>query len=134
RIASAVTLMSAAAAMAFVAGGDTLVTIGNPSSPFLQDKVVRPKIAGERDEVLRSARTVPGEGPVGGYEAYKSATRTYPANVIPVSMVQNAKKTFEKIAKQSALTTSNAATTSTAPTSNNVWQSYGPIQNSVQPG
>src|SRR5436190_16507253 len=123
RIASAVTLMSAAAAMAFVAGGDTLVTIGNPSSPFLQDKVVRPKIAGERDEVLRSARTVPGEGPIGGYEAYKSAARTYPANVIPPSMVQNAKKTFNKIATQTA-----ASSSSNTVTGNNHWQSYGPLQ------
>src|SRR5438034_9890924 len=126
RIASAVTLMSAAAAMAFVAGGDTLVTIGNRSSSFLQDRLATAKIAGERDEVLRSAHTVPGEGPIGGYEAYKSAARTYPANVIPPSMVQNAKKTFDKIATQS--------TKQAGPSSNNHWQSYGPIQNSIQPG
>src|SRR5438445_3920837 len=124
RIASAVTLMSAAAAMAFVAGGDTLVTIGNASSPFLQDRLVTAKIAGEREST--SARTLPGEGPIGGYEAYKSAARTYPANVIPTSMVQNAKKTFDKIATQSAK--------QAGPNSNNHWQSYGPIQNSVQPG
>src|SRR5438034_1649449 len=126
RIASAVTLMSAAAAMAFVAGGDTLVTIGNRSSAFLQDRLATAKIAGERDEVLRSAHTIPGEGPIGGYEAYKSAARTYPANVIPPSMVQNAKKTFDKIATQSAK--------QSGPNSNNHWQSYGPIQTSVQPG
>src|SRR5207249_4992382 len=126
RVASAVTLMSAAAAMAFVAGGDTLVTIGNRSSSFLQDRLATAKIAGERDEVLRSAHTVPGEGPIGGYEAYKSAARTYPANVIPPSMVQNAKKTFDKIATQSAK--------QAGPNSNNHWQSYGPIQTSVQPG
>src|SRR5436190_4278269 len=126
RIASAVTLMSAAAAMAFVAGGDTLVTIGNRSSSFLQDRLATAKIAVERDEVLRSAHTVPGEGPIGGYEAYKSAARTYPANVIPPSMVQNAKKTFDKIATQSAK--------QSGPNSNNHWQSYGPIQTSVQPG
>src|SRR5205823_10988201 len=69
-----------------------------------------------------------GEGPIGGYEAYKSATRTYPANVIPPSMVQNAKKTFNKIATQTAASSSNTTT------SNNHWQSYGPLQNSVQPG
>src|SRR5437773_6900647 len=126
RIASAVTLMSAAAAIAFVAGGDTLITIGNRSSSFLQDRLATAKIAGERDEVLRSAHTLPGEGPIGGYEAYKSAARTYPANVIPPSMVQNAKKTFDKIATQSAK--------QAGPNSNNHWQSYGPIQTSVQPG
>src|SRR5438876_6272594 len=71
---------------------------------------------------MRSARTVPGEGPVGAYEAYKSAARTYPADVIPPSMVQNAKNTFLKIAKQGD------------PSSNNHWLSYGPLQNSIQPG
>src|SRR6266581_7037465 len=122
RITTAVTLMSAAAAMAFVAGGDRLVTVGEPSSQFSQDRLATAKIAGDPDAVLTSARTTPGEGPVGGYEAYKSATRTYPANVIPVSMVQNAKKTFDKIAAQTA------ANTSSTLTSNNHWQSYGPIQ------
>src|SRR5437667_1021221 len=123
RITTAVTLMSAAAAMAFVASGDKLVTAPSPSS---QDRAVKLKIAGEPH--APGARTIPREGPVGGYEAYKSATRTYPANVIPPSMVQNAKKTFEKIATQTAASSSNT------PTSNNHWQSYGPIQNSIQPG
>src|SRR5437773_5463908 len=132
RIATAVTLTSAAAAMAFVAGGDTLVTIGNPSSQVSQDRLATAKIAGERDAESTSARTLPGEGPIGGYEAYKSAARTYPANVIPPSMVQNAKKTVDKIAKQSALNSNNA--TSNATISNNHWQSYAPIQTSIQPG
>ena len=57
-------------------------------------------MAGDLDAVLRSARTIPGEGPAGGYEAYKSAARTYPANVIPPSMVRNAKNTFNRIAAQ----------------------------------
>src|SRR5437899_10778791 len=126
RFATAGTLVTAAAAMAFVAGGDKLVTVGSPSSPFSQDKAATAKIAGDPDARSRSARTLPGEGPIGGYEAYKSAARTYPANVIPPSMVQNAKKTFDKIATQSAKLA--------GPNSNNHWQSYGPIQTSVQPG
>jgi hypothetical protein len=130
RIATAVTLMSAAAATAFVAGGDRLFTVSSPPSQLSQDREVKGKIPGDPDAVFRSARTTPGEGPVGGYEAYKSAARTYPANVIPPSMVQNAKKTFDKIAKQSATQTATQA----APTSNNVWQSYGPLQNSIEPG
>src|SRR5947208_9598902 len=131
RITTAVTLMSAAVAMAFVAGGDTL---GRATGSAQEDRAATAKIGGDPDEVLRSARTIPAEGPVGGYEAYKSAARTYPANVIPPSMVQNAKKTFEKIAKQSALNSNNAASSNNASDSNNHWQSYGPIQNSVQPG
>src|SRR6266487_4766529 len=122
RVESAGTLISAAAAMAFIAGSDGLVTVGGPSSQFSQDRAAKGKIAGEPDAVLRSARTIPAEGPVGGYEAYKSAARTYPANVIPPSMVQNARKTFDKIAKQGH------------PEGNNHWQSYGPLQNSIQPG
>src|SRR4029450_2417692 len=99
RIAGAVPLMAAAAAMAFVASGDRLVSVGSPSSQVSQDREVKGKMSGDPDAVLRSARTIPSEGPVGGYEAYKSAARTYPANVIPPSMVQNAKNTFLKIAK-----------------------------------
>src|SRR5438132_9726933 len=128
RTATAVTLISAAAAMAFVAGGDRLVTVGRPSSQLSQDRPATAKIAGERDAESTSARTTPGEGPIGGYEAYKSATRTYPANVIPPSMVQNAKNTFLKIATQTA------ANSTSSTTNNNHWLSYGPIQNSVQPG
>src|SRR5947208_2101303 len=134
RIATVVILLSAAAALAFVAGADRLVSVSSPSSQVSQDREAKGKMAGDPDAVLRSARTIPAEGPVGGYEAYKSAARTYPANVIPPSMVQNAKKTFEKIAKQSALSSNNAASSNNASDSNNHWQSYGPIQNSIQPG
>src|SRR4029453_8110684 len=91
RIAGAGTLIFAAAAMAFVAGGGRLVTVNSPSSDLSQDREAKGKTAGDPDAILRSARTRPSEGPVGGYEAYKSAARTYPANVIPPSMVQNAK-------------------------------------------
>src|SRR4029077_2161608 len=73
RITTAVTLMSAAAAMAFVAGGDRLFTVNSPPSQLSQDREVKGKISGDPDAVFRSARTTPGEGPVGGYEAYKSA-------------------------------------------------------------
>ena len=108
--------------MAFVAGGDRLVSVGSPSSQLSQDRLATAKIAGDPDAVLRSARTILGEDPVGRYEAYKSAARTYPADVIPPSMVQNAKNTFLKIATQGD------------PKNNNFWLSYGPLQNSIQPG
>ena len=122
RFGSGVTLISAAAAMAFVASGDRLFTVSSPPSQVSQDREAKGKMAGDPDAGLRSARTIPSEGPIGGYEAYKSAARTYPANVIPPSMVQNAKNTFNKIAAQGD------------PGDNNHWQSYGPIQHSIQPG
>ena len=121
RFTIAGTLISAATAMAFFAGAGRLVTVSNPSSQLSQDRPVRVKIAGERDAV-RNARTIPAEGPAGGYEAYKSAARTYPANVIPPSLVRNAKNTFTRIAAQGD------------PGNNNHWQAYGPIQHSIQPG
>ena len=114
RAITAIALLSAGAATAFVASGDRIFTVSSPPRQLSHDRLVISKIAGERDAESTSARTTPGEGPIGGYEAYKSATRTYPANVIPPSMVQNAKKTFEKIAKQSALSSNNAASSNNA--------------------
>src|SRR5436309_10781194 len=128
RAITAIALLSAGAAMAFVASGDRIFTVSSPPSQLSQDRLVISKIAGERDAESTSARTTPGEGPIGGYEAYKSATRTYPANVIPPSMVQNAKKTFNKIATQTA------ANSTSSTTNNNFWLSYGPLQNSIEPG
>src|SRR5438105_6297162 len=80
------------------------------------------KFAGGDPDAAATSADSPGEGPVGGYEAYLSAAKTYPANVIPPSFVQNAKATFEKIAKQGD------------PQGNNHWNSYGPLHNSIQPG
>jgi hypothetical protein len=122
RTATAVTLFSAAAAMAFMAGGGKLAMVNSASSQLSQDREAKGKMGGDSDAVLRSARTIPSEGPIGGYEAYKSAARTYPANVIPPSMVENAKKTFFKILKQGD------------PKNNNFWMPYGPVQNAIEPG
>ena len=47
---------------------------------------------GDPDQQLSSA-TTPGEGPVGGVEAFWSAARTYPADEIPPQAVANAKAT-----------------------------------------
>ena len=113
--------MSAAAALAFVAGGDRLVSVGSPSSQLSQYRASKGKIAGESHAVLRSARTTPGEGPIGSAEAYFSAVRTYPAQEIPPTISHAAKLTFEAIARKGN-------------PGNNHWFRYGPQQNSVQPG
>ena len=52
RFATAVPLISAAAAMAFVASGDRLVTVGSPSSQVSQDREAKGKMAGDPDAVL----------------------------------------------------------------------------------
>jgi hypothetical protein len=84
-------------------------------------------MAGDPDAVLRSARTLPGESPVGGYEAYKSAARTYPANVIPPAAVANAEATFARIA-------AHDASTGDPGSKGHRWSLYGPTQDATQPG
>jgi hypothetical protein len=112
RLGLAGALVAAAAALALV------LTTGGAQ----EDKWSTSKFAGGDPDAAATSADTPGEGPVGGYEAYLSAAKTYPANVIPPAFVQNAKNTFEKIAKQGD------------PQGNNHWNSYGPLQNSIQPG
>ncbi|MGB2874573.1 MAG: hypothetical protein WBB76_03775, partial [Gaiellaceae bacterium] len=82
--------------------------------------------SGEADAA--SSRDGPGLGP-SSFDAYLSAEKTYPANSIPPSVVQNAKATFDRIAKQTAkLQAGSSATTA------NDWQQYGPQQNALEPG
>src|SRR5262249_55412721 len=107
-----------------------LVTVSSPSCDLSQGREGKGKIPGEPDGGLRNARTGPSEGPGGGDEGYQTAEGADTAKAVPVAVGHNGGKTFEKIAKQTALSSNSFS----APTSNNVWQSYGPIQNSVQPG
>jgi hypothetical protein len=111
--------------MAFLAvktTGPALLGKFLPPAGSDREQVAMLKTGGDPDAPFKSRRTTPGEGPIGGYEAYKSAARTYPADVIPPWMVENAKSTFNKIALNGD------------PQGNNHWNSYGPIQHSVQPG
>src|SRR5581483_8657902 len=64
----------------------------------------------------------PGLGPNTG-DAYLQAERTYPANVIPTSVQQNALNTFDRIANQR----------DRGGESGN-WNQYGPKINAVEPG
>jgi hypothetical protein len=74
-----------------------------------------------------STRTTPGEGPVGGFEAYLSAQRTYPAAEIPPTVAAQAETTFEAIAKKDAKLGDPKA-------KGHAWQLYGPTVNATQPG
>src|SRR5207245_11258044 len=92
RMASALTLISAAAAMAFVAA--------KPSSPILLGKSGKThqainKFRQDRDQIAGNRRAMPGpetdHGPIGAaQEAY--AHRAYPASDIQFKLTVNAQK------------------------------------------
>jgi hypothetical protein len=72
-----------------------------------------------------------GEGPVGGFEAYRSAARTYPAKSIPPAVVARAKATFSRIARADARRIRRGRTFLD---DGNKWKQYGPQRYAVQPG
>ena len=77
-----------------------------------------------------------GEGPAQGYEAYRSAARTYPANTISPGIVARAKSTFTKIAKRDAglrkaLRRSQGRGFQW---DSSQWRFYGPRKYAVEPG
>jgi len=73
-----------------------------------------------------SGETTPGDR-AGGWEAYLSAARTYPADVIPPAVAANARATFVAIAAVDAKTGDPGA-------NGHQWHFYGPTQAAVQPG
>jgi hypothetical protein len=87
------------------------------------------KLAGGDPDALQagSRATTPGEGPIGGFDAYLSAERTYPANVIPPAVVQQARATFNRIARKDAKLGDPRA-------DGHAWKLYGPKQDATQPG
>jgi len=78
-----------------------------------------------------SKEATAGEGPVGGYEAYLSAARTYPAAAIPPAVVARAKATFRRLAKRDAYLKKHGRRFADA---GKKWKQYGPDTYAVQPG
>ena len=78
-----------------------------------------------------SAVARPGMG-ANTYDAWQSAIRTYPANVIPVSVVQREQATFSRIAKRDARLAKLRGRTFFG--TGGPWSQYGPRQRAVQPG
>jgi hypothetical protein len=74
-----------------------------------------------------SAEETAGEGPSGGYEAYVSAQRTYPANVIPPAVVARAESTFENIAAKDSSKGDPGG-------HGRKWRFFGPRVYATQPG
>ena len=74
-----------------------------------------------------SQEATPGEGPLGGFEAYLAAQRSYPAAEVPPTLPATAQSTFEKIAKQDAASGDPKA-------KGHKFELYGPTVNATQPG
>jgi hypothetical protein len=73
-----------------------------------------------------SSANSPGLGPV-SFDAYMSAERTYPANVIPPEIAAHAEQTFSAIAAADAKHGDPKA-------GGRKWELYGPKQNATEPG
>ena len=77
-----------------------------------------------------SSEETPGLGP-NSIEAYLSAQRTYPANVIPPSISARAKSTYKRIARADARRIQRGRSFLA---DHHRWKQYGPRLNAVQPG
>src|SRR6266478_2569522 len=112
-----------AAALATLAGLAATLGTWSRHEPFSS------KFAGGDPDAAQatSSATTPGEGPVGGWEAYLAAARTYPADVIPPAVVKNARATFERNAAADAKNGDPGA-------KGHKWNLYGPTQAAIQPG
>jgi hypothetical protein len=126
RIASAVTLMSAAVALAFVSTAPPSLLVGRKSTVD-EDAFSRfSKFRQDPDQLLESRRGLPGIERDGGprlaaEEDY--ANRAYPATDIPFSATLNAQTTFKNLKARSA---SNSASNIGA------WTLIGPNGESVR--
>jgi len=82
---------------------------------------------GDPDQQQQSSETTPGEGPVGGFEAYLAAQRTYPADEIPPAVSAQAAPAFDAIAAKDAQTGDPNA-------KGHKWAQVGPLDDATQPG
>jgi hypothetical protein len=81
--------------------------------------------AGDPDATAAQRQSAGGEAVT--YEAYKAASKSYPAANIPLQWLQNADSTFSRIAARSPKAPPNPALT-------DVWQQYGPQVYATYPG
>jgi hypothetical protein len=81
---------------------------------------------GDPDQQGASQEQTVGEGP-DTFEAWLSAQRTYPANVIPPAVADSAQTAFEDIAKKDAKNGDPGA-------KGRKWQLFGPTSGATEPG
>jgi len=126
RFGSGVTLISAAAAMAFVAVNPTgFLAVG--SSADKREAIN--KFRQDRGELLANKRALPGPERdsvpfLAAAEEY--AKRAYPATDIPFSATLNAHAAFNRIKSRSTGTTTSAPATTLSPASPGTWSPIGP--------
>ena len=125
RIASASTLLTAAAAMAFVA-----IKPPSPTLASSQDRLRKlSKFRGDRDELAGNKRTLPGIDRDGGpflaaMEDY--AHRAYPAKDVPMQATLNAITSFKHVKAMSVKAMSMGS-----PSRAGAWQLIGPSKADV---
>jgi hypothetical protein len=106
-----------------LAAATTLAVVGRPATRGDDTgPVAKAGLGGPEALARANERNGVGEGPVGGWEAYRSAARSYPASEVSPAVVAKARTTFAKIAQAGASQ------------GNNHWQPYAPLQIAQQPG
>jgi hypothetical protein len=107
------------AAISAIAAVALAVSTGSSIHPAFTSKLA----GGDPD----AAHASPGEGPIGGWDAYLAAARAYPADQIPPSLAENAKATFTKIAKADKIKGDPKGKGAS-------WEQVGPQVHATQPG
>src|SRR6202049_1469072 len=99
RLASAITLISSAAAMAFVAVKPSGPALASSQGPLHNIS----KFRGDRDEVVGNKRTLPGDRDLGPLLAAMEdyAHRAYPAKDVPMHATLNAIAGFRQVQRMS---------------------------------
>ena len=88
------------------------------------------KFAGGDPDMVQApanSETTPGEGPIGGWDAYLAAARAYPAGDVPPGVVAQAQATFDRIANDDAKKGDPKA-------KGRKWKFFGPTEAGIQPG
>ncbi len=105
------------AALLLAFSGSTRTDQDATAAPFAK------AAAGDPDAAADS----PGEGPIGGWDAYLAAARAYPADAIPPAIAEKAKATFAKIARADKVKGDPKGKGA-------AWEQVGPQVNATEPG
>ncbi len=113
-------VIGGSAVIAAIAAIALIVSTGGSMHPIAFNS----KLAGGDPD---AAQASPGEGPIGGWDAYLAAARAYPADELPPALPEEAKATFEKIAKADKAKGDPKGKGA-------AWKQVGPQVNATEPG